>query len=154
MGGEVDTYRTAASTAVMRSGRHFAQLTVLGGCLDIDVIRPGWEVEGEENAEQGNRIDMLDLDQGSMTIWKNDGKLGVMQAEGLSGPLCWAVVCGKGDSVRIESAPAFASPTEEERRRRRRGSSRIMTPTTNESNELAGGKIHGYDSVEPKKERR
>ena len=33
---------------------------------------------------------LLDLDQGSMTVWKNDVKLGVM-AEGLSGPLCWAV---------------------------------------------------------------
>ena len=26
-----------------------------------------------------------------MTVWKNDVKLGVMQAEGLVGPLCWAV---------------------------------------------------------------
>ena len=28
---------------------------------------------------------LLDLDQGSMTVWKNDEKLGVMQAEGLGG---------------------------------------------------------------------
>ena len=86
------------------------------------VIRPGWDVEGGEDAEdvdghcfyytasglrfpgyrdwegmqaareQGDRIGMLlDLDQGSMTVWKNDEQLGVMQAEGLSGPLCWAV---------------------------------------------------------------
>ena len=27
-----------------------------------------------------------------MTVWKNEVKLGVMQAEGLSGPLCWAVL--------------------------------------------------------------
>ena len=76
------------------------------------VIQPGWEVEGGENAynvdghcfcdtygfrhpgdrtwegrqtakEQGDRIGMLlDLDQGSMTVWKNDVKLGVMAAEG------------------------------------------------------------------------
>ena len=60
----------------------------------------------------GNRIGMLlDLDQGSMTVWKNDEKLGVMQAEGLSGPLCWAVSMLRA-SARIESAPA--SPTEEE----------------------------------------
>ena len=46
--------------------------------------------EGVQPAEEGDLIGMLlDLDQGSMTIWKNDVKLGVMQAEGLSGPLCW-----------------------------------------------------------------
>ena len=31
---------------------------------------------------------LLDLDQGSMTVWKNDEKLGMMHAEGLSGQLC------------------------------------------------------------------
>jgi hypothetical protein len=31
---------------------------------------------------------LLDLDQGSMSIWKNDVKMGVMHAEGLTGPLC------------------------------------------------------------------
>ena len=42
--------------------------------------------------EQGDRTGMLlDLDQGSMTVWKNDVKVGVMVAKGLSGPLCWAV---------------------------------------------------------------
>ena len=69
--------------------------------------------------EQGDRIGMLlDLDQGSMTVWKNDEKLGVMIAEGLSGALCWAVDMphgrDQGSSARIESAPAPASPTEEE----------------------------------------
>ena len=50
-----------------------------------------------------------------MTVWKNDEKLGVMQAEGLSGPLCWAVeMGGQGTRARIESAPAPTSPTEEE----------------------------------------
>ena len=55
----------------------------------------------------GNRIGMLlDLDQGSMTVWKNDEKLGVMHAEGLSGPLCWAVgLALQGASARIGSAP-------------------------------------------------
>ena len=52
----------------------------------------GSEWEGREDANEGDRIGMLlDLDQGSMTIWKNDVRLGVMQAEGLRGPLCWAV---------------------------------------------------------------
>jgi hypothetical protein len=33
---------------------------------------------------------LLDLDQGTMTIYKNDKWLGVM-ATGLSGEYCWAV---------------------------------------------------------------
>ena len=50
-----------------------------------------------------------------MTVWKNDVLLGVMVAEGLSGPLCWAVsMAAVGHSARIGSAPAPASPTEEE----------------------------------------
>ena len=131
----------------MRSGRHFAQFTVLQGArMFFGVIRPGYDVEGglaaqivdghcfyytyfgrrfpghidwegkQTAREQGDRIGMLlDLDQGSMTLWKGDEKLGVMVAEGLSGPLCWASeVYEQGESVRIESAPAPPSPTEEE----------------------------------------
>ena len=79
---------------------------------------PGFsDWEGRQTAmDQGDRIGMLlDLDQGSMTVWKNGELLGVMQAEGLSGPLCWAVSSAyAGSSARIESAPALASPTEEE----------------------------------------
>jgi hypothetical protein len=37
---------------------------------------------------------LLDFDQGSMIVCKDDGKLGVMVAEGLSGPLCWAISMG------------------------------------------------------------
>ena len=64
--------------------------------------------EGVQTAkEPGDRIGMLlDLDQGSMTVWKNGEQLGVMQAEGLTGPLCWAVSMGwVGSIARIESAP-------------------------------------------------
>ena len=39
-----------------------------------------------------------------MTVWKNDVKLGVMQSEGLSGTLCWAVSLARGTSARIVSA--------------------------------------------------
>ena len=64
--------------------------------------------------QQGDRIGMLlDLDQGSMAVWKNDEKLGVMQAEELSGPLCWAVSM-INISSRIESAAAPPSPTQED----------------------------------------
>ena len=42
---------SAASTVVMRSGRHFAQFTVLEGSgMFFGVIRPGWDVEGGEHA--------------------------------------------------------------------------------------------------------
>ena len=131
--------RAVASNAVMQSGRHFAQFTVVVDALGImfGVIRPGFDVEGGADAfivdghcfyftydgrrcpgnndwegsqtamVQGDRIGMLlDLDQGSMSIWKNGERLGVMQAEGLTGPLCWAAsLAREGDSARIESAP-------------------------------------------------
>ena len=73
--------------------------------------------EGMQDAmEEGDRIGLLlDLDQGSMTVYKNDERLGVMAATGLSGEYCWAVLLGvQGDSVRLEAGPPPASPTAEE----------------------------------------
>ena len=129
-------FRTAASKAVMRAGRHYAQFTVMSrqSYSFFGVIQPGWDVEGgmgaftvdghcvywtadgsrypgdpnwegRQGAKQGDRIGMLlDLDQGSMTVYKNDELLGVM-ATGLSGEYCWAVtLCGPGASARIDSA--------------------------------------------------
>ena len=75
------------------------------------------EWDGRQHArEQGDRIGMLlDLDQGSMIVWRNDVRLGLMVAKGLTGPLCWAVnLVFQGSSARIESAAAPASPTEAE----------------------------------------
>ena len=71
--------------------------------------------EGIQNArEEGDRIGMLlDLDQGTMTVYLNDERLGVM-ATGLSGEYCWAVTMYRGSSARIAAAPAPASPTAEE----------------------------------------
>jgi hypothetical protein len=63
--------------------------------------------EDRQGAKQdGDRIGMLlDLDQGTMTIYKNDKWLGVM-ATGPSGEYCWAVaMCILGESARIDSAP-------------------------------------------------
>jgi hypothetical protein len=137
--------REAASKAVMRAGRHYAQFTVVSAMYQFfGVIRQGWDVEGGDSAwnvdghcfydtedghcypgrrdwegkqlanEEGDRIGMLlDLDQGSMTVYKNDELLGVMAA-GLSGEYSWGVTLFGGSSVRIESAPAPASPTAEE----------------------------------------
>ena len=68
--------------------------------------------QGMEPAkQQGDRVGMLlDLDQGSMTVYKNDVMLGVMQ--GLAGPFCWAVSAFRGTSARIESValPAYDQP--------------------------------------------
>eukprot|EP01046_Picozoa_sp_COSAG06_P034048 COSAG06_NODE_3529_length_5226_cov_6.215526_3_plen_305_part_00 len=147
-GGAVATAATddghvAASRAVMRAGRHYAQFTVVGGrIMCFGVIRPGWDVEGGAHAqvvdghcfyntysgfrfpgnrdwegtqdaqEEGDRIGLLlDLDQGTMTVYKNDERLGVM-ATGLSGEYSWAVLLFlSGYSARIDAAEAPASPT-------------------------------------------
>jgi hypothetical protein len=69
--------------------------------------------EGRQSAnEEGDRIGMLlDLDQGTMTVYKNDERLGVM-ATGLSGEYSWAVsLLWQGDSVRIGADEAPAPPT-------------------------------------------
>ena len=59
---------------------------------------------------------LFDLHQGSMIVWKNDEKLGVMQSAELSGPFCWAVEILYHDRTRarIESAPLPNNTTEEE----------------------------------------
>jgi hypothetical protein len=139
-------YRTAASKAVMRAGRHYVQFTEMcGDIMYFGVIRPGCDVEGGQNAPhvhghcfyytregsccpgyrvwegmlgahaEGDRIGLLlDLDQGSMTVYKNDKRLGVM-ATGLSGEYCWAVsLYEEDDSARIDAAAAPASPTAEQ----------------------------------------
>jgi hypothetical protein len=69
----------------------------------------------QRTMEQGDRIGMLlDLDQGTMTVYKNDELLGVM-ATGLSGEYSWAVSLNiTGTSVRIEAAAAPACPITEQ----------------------------------------
>jgi hypothetical protein len=145
------SWPAAASKAVMRAGRHYAQFTVVSGFLMMfGVIRSGWDVEGGEKAhsvdghcfyetfnghrypgkhdwegkqhamKRGDRIGMLlDLDQGTMTVYKNDERLGVMATD-LSGEYSWAVtMLFTHDSVRIEAAEAPASPTADELARAR-----------------------------------
>ena len=146
------TTQWAASTAVMRAGRHFAHFTpgsrgvMLGvcardmigtltesdsicswvdGCMDSMTAGQKFclynvfsgvcleatsgddllDWEGMQGAEEGDRIGLLlDLNQGSMTVYKNDERLGVM-ATGLSGEYCWTVsMYLPGSSVRIEPA--------------------------------------------------
>jgi hypothetical protein len=81
----------------------------------------GYRYPGEHDWEgmqyamkEGDRVGMLlDLDQSSMTVYKNDERLGVM-ATGLSGEYCWAVTMYHDDSARIDAAAAPASPTAEQ----------------------------------------
>jgi hypothetical protein len=74
---------------------------------------PGYrDWEGRQGAvKEGGRIGMLlDLDQGTMTVYKNDERLGVM-ATGLSGEYSWAALMHvEGDSVCIEVAEVPTSP--------------------------------------------
>lgn len=65
---------------------------------------------GAQTARAGDRIGLLiDLDDGSMTLCKNDERLGLMLPQGsLRGDFCWAVGMvrsARGDCVRIVSAP-------------------------------------------------
>lgn len=82
-------------------------------CTGLGWHYPYSDWEGRESAkEQGDCVGLLlDLDQGSMTVYKNAVRLGVMQVSGLSGEYCWAVeMATQGNAVRIESAPAPESP--------------------------------------------
>eukprot|EP01043_Picozoa_sp_COSAG02_P048400 COSAG02_NODE_4749_length_5026_cov_795.119139_1_plen_909_part_00 len=68
------------------------------------------EWRGAQAARAGDRMGLLlDLDEGSMTLCKNDERLGLMLPKGsLSGEFCWAVGMvrsARGDCVRIVSAP-------------------------------------------------
>ncbi|EJK65172.1 hypothetical protein THAOC_14001, partial [Thalassiosira oceanica] len=49
------------------------------------------EWEGREYCQSGDTVGMLlNLDEGTLTIYKNNRRLGVMM-DGLSGPYCWYV---------------------------------------------------------------
>ena len=92
---------------------HCFYYTVNGWCFTGHCFPDRRDWEGMQEAmEEGDRIGMLlDLDQGTMTVYKNDERLGVM-ATGLSGEYSWAVsLFVSGHSARIEVTEAPASPT-------------------------------------------
>ena len=72
---------------------------------------PGQGWPGSQDARRGDAIGLLlDLDTGTLTVFKNGERLGVM-ATGLEEEYCWAVSLGdEGDSVRIEPASRFPLP--------------------------------------------
>jgi len=58
--------------------------------------------DGREGMSSGDEIGMLlDLDEGSLSMYKNGRKLGVMK-RGLAGPYCWVVSIAKGSRVTIK----------------------------------------------------
>ena len=74
---------------------------------------PEWYPEwpGRTGAEPHDRIGLLlDTTEGSLTVFVNDCKLGVMQSSGLTGSYRWATSMYRaGDSVRIEPGPSPAA---------------------------------------------
>ena len=76
--------------------------------------RSGWE--GMQSAKKNDRIGLLlDLDAGSLTVYKNDERLGVMRESGLTDAAGyrWAVeLYNKGDSARIDAV--LVAPREED----------------------------------------
>ena len=66
-----------------------------------DVNFENWE--GMESCQSGDTVGMLlNLDEGTLTVHKNNRRLGVME-DGLSGPYCWYVsIRGPSGSVAIK----------------------------------------------------
>ena len=65
MGNPISSFVTAASKAVMRAGRHYAKFTVVSGSImSFGVIRPGWDVEGGEEADAVDGHCFYDTDTG------------------------------------------------------------------------------------------
>lgn len=78
---------------------------------------PGFRAwDGMCPMEAGDLIGLLlDLDQGSLTAYKNGKRMGIIVPEGLSGEFCWGVsLCLPEVRARIESAPAPPSPSADE----------------------------------------
>jgi hypothetical protein len=63
--------------------------------------------DGCQGAGDGDRIGLLlDLKAGSLTVYKNDARLGMITSAGLKGEYCWAIcMYGQGSRVRIEAKP-------------------------------------------------
>jgi len=57
------------------------------------------EWEGREDCEAGDTIGMLlNLEEGTLTVYKNNRRLGVMK-DGLSGSYCWYTSLIEGDAA-------------------------------------------------------
>ena len=81
---------------------------LIGYCYSSDwpdgtdnvIVDRNWE--GKESISSGDKIGMLlDLDEGTLSVYKNGRKLGVMK-RGLAGPYCWVVTMISGTRVTIK----------------------------------------------------
>ncbi len=85
--------------------------TLYGHCLYYSLSGKRWPDntawDGMQPSREGDRVGLLlDLDQGSMTVYKNGEWIGVMRAAGLTGEYCWAASLGAAqDCVHINSKP-------------------------------------------------
>ena len=53
--------------------------------------------------DDGDTIGMLlNLDEGTLTVYKNNRRLGVLK-DGLSGSYCWCATVWEGDTVAVKS---------------------------------------------------
>lgn len=65
-----------------------------------DRIESNWE--GMEGCENGDTVGtLLDLDEGTLTVYKNNRRLGIMK-DGLSGAYCWSCATIGGATITIE----------------------------------------------------
>ena len=63
------------------------------------IVKESWE--GSENMRSDSELGMLlDLDEGTLSVYKNGRKLGVMK-RGLAGPYCWVVSLRRETQVTI-----------------------------------------------------
>ena len=71
-------------------------------CTNWEVEEEGLVWEGRERCRASDTIGMLlDLDEGTLTVYKNNRRLGVMK-DGISGSYCWyTTVSFKHDAVVI-----------------------------------------------------
>lgn len=125
IGGGKD--RVAAVEEVIQTGRHFVEFTRSGSNVLVGLIRPEFDAEegteAHKEAEhcfyqcdggykypggaswgsstgsaEGDRIGLLlDLEAGSLVVFKNDERVGMIAA-GLTGRYCWAAVLYDKDS--------------------------------------------------------
>lgn len=82
----------------------------------------------KRTAQKGDRVGLLlDLDSGTLAVYKNDQRLGILSTELAGGEYCWAATLfAAGSSVRIEKKPlpdhdgeanlAFVQPNTRKRR--------------------------------------
>ncbi|EJK49073.1 hypothetical protein THAOC_32084 [Thalassiosira oceanica] len=102
-----------ASNYVMESGIHYAEFQMTAGHPSFGIVRPiwtNWDEEEEDNVgpwegdgQAGDTTGMLlNLDEGTLTVYKNNRRLDVMKY-GLSGPYCWYATLREDSTVAMKS---------------------------------------------------